>query len=97
MGGGWKPSFIVRLPTKPVRRLRHAACFGSPNLGQFGWSSRVVGRRRWTPPPHRRRLVKAKQRIAHALSRRIVRDAAIETTGMQKNAQTTRRKQNRKG
>ena len=30
MGGAWKHSFIVRLPTKPVRRLRHAASFGSP-------------------------------------------------------------------
>jgi len=28
MGGGWKPSSIVRLPTKPVRRLRQ--CPGSP-------------------------------------------------------------------
>jgi hypothetical protein len=32
------------------------------NLGQFGSSSRVVGRQRWTPPPHRRRLVKAGQK-----------------------------------
>ena len=30
IGGGWKPSFIVRLPAKPVRRLRHAGPPGSP-------------------------------------------------------------------
>ena len=58
----------------------------------------MVGRQRWTPQPHRRRLVKAKQRIANPLSRRIVsggesprdftgvqnadRDAPVETTGM---------------
>ena len=44
-------------------------------LGQFDSSSRALGRKRWAPQPYRRRLVKAKQRIAHPLPRRIVRDA----------------------
>src|SRR6266702_4514683 len=44
-------------------------------LGWFDSSSRVVGRQRWTPQTYRRRLVKAKQRIAHPLSRTIVHDA----------------------
>jgi hypothetical protein len=34
------------------------------NVGQFGSSSRVVGRQRSTPQPHRRGLLKAKQRMA---------------------------------
>jgi hypothetical protein len=40
-----------------------------PGTGQFGSSSRVVSRQRWTPPPDRWRLVKAKQRIAHPLDK----------------------------
>jgi hypothetical protein len=37
---------------------------------QFDSSSRALGRRHWTPPLHRRRLVKARQRIAHPLPAR---------------------------
>src|SRR5713226_9385225 len=40
------------------------------------WCSKgAPSRRSSTPQPHPRRLVKAKQRIAHPLSRKIVRDA----------------------
>src|SRR5215469_3608853 len=29
MGSGWKPSCIVRVPTKAVRHLRHVTSYGS--------------------------------------------------------------------
>jgi len=66
-------SFVPTTETPDSRVIGNRPTTGS--LGQFGSSARVVGRRRWTPQPCRRRLVKARQRIAHPLSRRTIRDA----------------------